>query len=108
MDGESRFKGIGERAGEGMAEALLIKDEEAFSCDPQMASRFPGRLEFRGRINLRRGQVAAINQIMDGTSGDGEELGNIADFDEGWNGLFVWHGTICNHGVEFSDILTSL
>jgi hypothetical protein len=104
MDGEGatwvelRFKGIGERAGEGMAEALFVEAEEAFPRDAQMAPRFRGRFTFRGRINLRRGQVAAVDQMMDGMAGDGEERGDIADLDEGRNRLFFKGGTICNHG----------
>jgi hypothetical protein len=98
----SRFKGIGEREGEGMAEAFFVKAEEAFSRDPQMAPLF------RGGIDLRRGQVAAVDQIMDGASGNGEELGDIANFDQRRDGLFWKDGTICNHSVEFMGLLRRL
>ena len=63
---------------------------------------------FRGRVNFRRRQVAAIDQVMDGMAGDGKERGDIADFDQGRNGIFLKRGTICNHGVEFLGILTRL
>ena len=98
----SRFKGIGEREGEGMAEALFVKTEQARPRDPQMPSLLPGR------IDIGRGQVAAVDQMMNGMTRDGEEFGDIADLDEGRNGLLFERGTICNHGVEFMGILTRL
>jgi hypothetical protein len=85
-----------------MAEALLVKDQETFTSDPQMLSLF------RPRVDLRCGQVAAVDQMVDGMAGDGEEVGDIADFDERRNELFFKRGTICNHGVEFMGILTRL
>ena len=85
-----------------MAEALLVKGQEALPGDSQMLSLF------RHRVDLRCGQVAAVDQVVDGMAGDGEERGDIADLDEGRNGLIFRRGTICNHRVEFLVILTRL
>jgi hypothetical protein len=79
----SWFKGIGEREGEGMAEALFVKVEQACPCDPQMVP------PFFAWIYSRPFQIATVDQVTDGTSGDGEDRGDIADFDERRNGLFL-------------------
>ena len=96
--GSSRFKGICERAVEGMAKSFFIKAEEAFARDPQMIA------PFFARIYSRSFQLAAVDQVADRTSGDGEELGDIANFDQGRNGIFFESGTNCNHGVEFLGV----
>jgi hypothetical protein len=93
---------MGQRAGEGMAEAFFVEIEEACPRDPEMIA------PFFAWIDSRPFQFAAVDQVADGTSGNGEERGNNANFDERWNELFLKHGTICNHRVEFLDILTRL
>jgi hypothetical protein len=85
-----------------MAEALFVKVEEAGPRDPQMVA------PFFARIDSRPLQVAAVDEVADGTSGNGEELGNIADFDERGDEVSFGRGTNCHHGVEFLDILTRL
>jgi hypothetical protein len=87
-----------------MAEAVSVKFEEAFPRDSQMVAPF-----FAG-IDSRPFQLATVDEVADGASGDGEEPGDIADFDEWRNGLFflLKSGTICNHRVEFTGILTRL
>jgi hypothetical protein len=59
-------------------------------------------------IYSRPFQIAAVDEVTDCTSGDGEELRDISDFDERRNWLFFERGTICNHRVEFLGILTRL
>ena len=66
-----------------MAEAGFIKGEEALTRDTQMAPLF------RGRIDPFSGQRAAVDQVMNGTPGDGEELGDLANFDKGRNRIFL-------------------
>jgi hypothetical protein len=85
-----------------MSEALLVKVKQACPRDPQMVP------PFFGWIYSRSLQFAIIDQVTDRTSGDGEEPGDIADFNEGRNKFFLRGGTICNHRVEFPDILTRL
>jgi hypothetical protein len=86
---------MGEGAGEGMAKALFVESEEAVAGDAQVLADFGGGIDFGGL------QIAAVDEVMNGMAGDGEEGGDLANFDEGGNGLFFQNVTICNHKMDF-------
>ncbi len=67
---------------ERVAKALLVKVEQARARHPQVIALFARRIDLRGV------EVAAIDQVMDRLAGNGEQRGNIANFDEGRNRWF--------------------
>ena len=97
---ESGFKGMGERPGQGMAEALFIKGDEAFACYPPMPA-----LHFHRGIDLGGFEVAALDQAVNTGTGDGKQLGDTVDFDERRDRFFFQHITICNHIVELMSFM---
>ena len=70
------MEGIFQRPIEGMAEALLVKDEQAFARDPQV-----GALGLVGRDFFPL-EVAAVDQVMNRLPRDGEELGHFSNLEE--------------------------
>jgi hypothetical protein len=77
-----------------MAEALLVKFEEARARDADVGT------QFRVRVDLVALKVAAGQQVVDSRLGDGEKFGHLADFDEDWDRCFFWFVIICNHTIK--------
>ena len=70
-----------ERAQKAMAEALFVKSEEAGAGDAHMLPLFGVRIDF---VSIRS---PLSMQMMNSRAGDGEEAGDIPDFDEAGTGL---------------------
>jgi ribosomal 50S subunit-associated protein YjgA (DUF615 family) len=68
---------------ERVAEALLVEFQQARARHPQVLARLARRIDLGGV------EVAAVDQMMDRLAGDRKQCGNIADFDEGRDRLFL-------------------
>jgi hypothetical protein len=82
-----------------MSKSFAIKAEKAFAGHAQVAAFLVGRIDV-GSL-----EITAIDEVMDSSSRDRQEGGDMSDFNERRNGIFLSCGTICNHGVEFTSIV---